>query len=37
MEWWRCPTQAFAAVGYHYRDFGQVTDEEALEYLDDEV
>ncbi|RYJ15084.1 phosphoribosyltransferase [Halogeometricum borinquense] len=29
--------ETFAAVGYHYRDFGQVTDEEALEYLDDEV
>jgi predicted phosphoribosyltransferase len=25
--------QAFSAVGYYYRDFGQVSDEEAMSYL----
>jgi predicted phosphoribosyltransferase len=25
--------EQFSAVGYHYRDFGQVTDDEALTYL----
>lgn len=29
--------EAFRAVGQYYRDFGQVSDEEAMTYLDDET